>query len=139
MLQKLKSVYPEKHLTWLQLKGELENNHITWDAKRRCERVQGCYVGVKFRVVDHFLDTSKLDDNTNEANLIKLMDEINELKHLLEAKDKEIEELKKKKSMQLDIASKEIIQKTATSKAKSKPNNKCIIDFSDDQDLYSLF
>jgi len=150
MVQKLKSVYPEKHLTWLQLKGELENNHIKWDAKRRCERIQGCYIGVKFRVVDHFINTSKLDDNTNEADLIKLMDEINELKALLETKDKEILELKKKKqeeTVQELFQTKGVIEsttptitskpKTTKAKAKSKPDDKFIIDFS--EDLYSLF
>jgi hypothetical protein len=88
------------------------------------------------------------------------MDEINELKALLETKDKEILELKKKKltaTSSVGMQQKETVQesfwtkgliesttptitskpKTTKSKSKSKPDDKFIIDFS--EDLYSLF
>jgi len=49
MFEALKSQYPQKHLTPMQLITALKDKKISYNAKLRCEKLQGCFVGVVFQ------------------------------------------------------------------------------------------
>lgn len=49
MFEVLKSQYPQKHLTPMQLITALKDKKISYNAKLRCEKLQGCFVGVVFQ------------------------------------------------------------------------------------------
>jgi hypothetical protein len=90
--------YPDKHLTVLQVMTSLKDKGLVYNSKYRCENIQGCYVGVKFK-------TDDFDDGDLDANIIeddKSIDVVSCLKTLVEKLTKENAELKaqlqKKKS-----------------------------------------
>lgn len=49
-------VYPNKHLSIQQLITSLKEKGISYDGKLRCNKIQGCYVGVKIRLLDDDID-----------------------------------------------------------------------------------
>ncbi len=42
-----KIMYPTKHLSTLQLITALKEKKLKYEAKHRCDKIQGCFVGVK--------------------------------------------------------------------------------------------
>ena len=78
--------YPDKHMTVSQVMTSLRDKGLVYNSKYRCNNVQGCYVGVKYRngFVDEDEDEYKsdpLDRGTDEQNTIKMLqEEIKQLK-----------------------------------------------------------
>jgi uncharacterized protein (DUF39 family) len=56
-------VYPLKHLTVGQVITSLKEKKIDYNSKFRCENIQGCFVGVKFRL--------EIDEEEYEAGIDK--------------------------------------------------------------------
>jgi hypothetical protein len=59
MLEAVKAQYPQKHLTPMQLITALKDKKISYNAKLRCEKLQGCFVGVVFQ--------SEFDDDLEDV------------------------------------------------------------------------
>jgi len=59
MLVAVKAQYPQKHLTPMQLITALKDKKISYNAKLRCEKLQGCFVGVVFQ--------SEFDDDLEDV------------------------------------------------------------------------
>ena len=94
--------YPDKHLSVQQLLSSLKEKNIEYNAKFRCNNVQGCYVGVKLRTSsDKALDDEAFDKGVEKTeqsvnvNLF-LLDENRKLKNKLEELQKMIEALQPK-------------------------------------------
>jgi hypothetical protein len=49
MLDVLKSQYPNKFINPMQLITALKDKKISYNAKLRCDKIQGCYIGVLFQ------------------------------------------------------------------------------------------
>jgi len=58
MLEAVKSQYPQKYLNPIQLITALKDKKIEYNAKYRCEKLQGCFIGVVFQ--------SDLDDDLQD-------------------------------------------------------------------------
>ena len=52
MMTYFKAMYPNKFVSAQQLLGDLKNHNIRYEAQARCNRIQGCYVGVKLKDID---------------------------------------------------------------------------------------
>jgi hypothetical protein len=90
--------YPDKHMTVSQVMTSLRDKGIVYNSKYRCDNVQGCYVGIKFRERNAFVDDDDddpLDHGLEEQNTIKQLRE--EIK-LLKAQMTKIESIKPKKT-----------------------------------------
>jgi hypothetical protein len=88
MLEAVKSQYPQKYLNPIQLITALKDKKIEYNAKYRCDKLQGCFIGVVFQ--------SDLDDDLQDMKdpldkgIVK-----DDYKVKYENAKKEIEELKK--------------------------------------------
>ena len=49
MLEAVKSQYPQKYLNPIQLITALKDKKISYNAKLRCDKLQGCFIGVVFQ------------------------------------------------------------------------------------------
>ena len=52
MHKEFKLIFPDKMLTSIQLISSLKDQNITYSSKFRCDGLQGCYTGVKFKDQD---------------------------------------------------------------------------------------
>jgi hypothetical protein len=86
MYDALKSQNPNKHISLIQLISSLKDKKIRYNAKYRCDKMQGCFVGVLFQ--------DGLDDETSQDDPLDKGTETN-YKSKYENAMKEIEELKK--------------------------------------------
>ncbi|NDC31290.1 MAG: hypothetical protein EBZ58_10220 [Bacteroidetes bacterium] len=86
MYDALKSQNPNKHISLIQLISSLKDKKIRYNAKYRCDKMQGCFVGVLFQ--------DGLDDETSQDDPLDKGTETN-YKSKYENAMKEIEDLKK--------------------------------------------
>jgi len=120
--------YPEKHMSVTQVMTSLRDKGIVYNSKYRCNNVQGCYVGVKFRnnSDDDFVDMlDPLENGTTEQLKMKeIIDENTKLKQ-------EIELLKSQMALMVQPKPVKIKTKTET---KTKIKNVIIIDDENTED-----
>jgi hypothetical protein len=117
--------YPDKHMTVTQVMTSLRDKGIVYNGKYRCDNVQGCYVGIKFKDDDAFVDGDELDPlnagTKEQIKMKKVIDENTQLK-------KEIENLKAQMADMTPVKTKKI-------KTKTKIKNAVIIeDIPEDDD-----
>jgi hypothetical protein len=60
MHKKFLEMYPQKHLTVLQVINSLKEKKLIYNAKFRCNNIQGCFINVKFR---DFIDDKDDEDD----------------------------------------------------------------------------
>jgi hypothetical protein len=114
MLEAVKSQYPQKYLNPIQLITALKDKKIEYNAKYRCDKLQGCFVGVVFQ--------SDLDDDLQDVKdpldkgIVK-----DDYKVKYENAKKEIEELKRQLQQPKKDEPKEEV------KAEPKPIQKVLI------------
>jgi len=97
MLEAVKAQYPQKHLTPMQLITALKDKKISYNAKLRCEKLQGCFVGVVFQ--------SDFDDDLEDVKdpLEKGIKQV-DYKSKYEEALKRIEQLEKQQLQQVPVA-----------------------------------
>ena len=86
MFEALKSQNPTKRISLIQLISSLKDKKIRYNAKYRCDKMQGCFVGVLFQ--------DSLDDDTSQCDPLDKGTE-SDYKSKYENAIREIEELKK--------------------------------------------
>ena len=97
-----KEMYPAKFLTVQQLIGDLKDKQIMYNAKFRCDNIQGCYVGVKFRKNRN----SDSDYQFESEDTSVLQEMCDDFKKLYEEADKKNEMLTKRiKELELKLLS----------------------------------
>jgi hypothetical protein len=86
MYDALKSQNPNKHISLIQLISSLKDKKIRYNAKYRCDKMQGCFVGVLFQdgLDEDIIQCDPLDKGTEP-----------DYKSKYETAIKEIEDLKK--------------------------------------------
>lgn len=62
------AVYPNKHLSVLQLITSLKEKKIIYNTKFRCDNVQGCFTGVRIRKSDNIRGAFNNDDEEDYNN-----------------------------------------------------------------------
>jgi hypothetical protein len=87
MHERLKLAYPSKLLSPLQLITCLKDKKIQYDPKARCDKLQGCFIGVRFQSeldddFEHPLDKGVLKDDY-KAKYEDAMKQIEALKRQL--------------------------------------------------------
>ncbi len=135
MMKKLKLTYPDRHLNMGQMITSLKAKNLKYESQMRCDHMQGCFVGVKFRNTTVEYNTEQLENNTYEQIINDKDKEISELKariSALEAMDifttlyNTINEMKPI-ILPTKKETKPIIKQTTTTNS-----NKCVIDFGDE-------
>lgn len=103
--------YPDKHVTVLQVMTSLRDKGLIYNSKYRCDNVQGCYVGVKFKVDENDDDYDNGVDKSEKSVDVNmfLQNENTELKKQIKELQKQLDELKTNKPKKVK---------------KSKPDNK---------------
>lgn len=99
------TVYPNKHLSPLQLMTSLKEKKIDYNCKLRCDNIQGCYVGVKL-TDDIDEDEEVLNvgvDKTDQSVKYALQTDYDELK-------KQLRELQLEKLLRMDTIRLELIE-----------------------------
>lgn len=131
-------MYPNKHMTVLQLLSSLKQKGIMYGSKFRCGGVQGCYYGVKAKVADQdseeftgpYAKKALAEDNTSlrEENK-KLKNKIKELEkrlNMYESSEPSDEEYDDNESMKMPTKS--LFKKVTTNTTYKKITTKTNID-----------
>lgn len=126
-------MYPKKHLTVLQLITAIKEKNIKYFSQYRCDNLQGCYVGVKFKddeVSEHASLYPELDGKTKrevelEQEIAKLRKQLEQLSKPKKEKINDYKEIFDKPSSDIDELEAEL---TALTSTENKINNIIIVD-----------
>jgi hypothetical protein len=74
-------MYPNRKLTVLQIITSLKEKKLTYDGKLRCDSIQGCFIGVKFKTVNDEFASDDEEEKDYKSEYFKLLAKFNKLKN----------------------------------------------------------
>jgi len=75
-------MYPNRKLTVLQIITSLKEKKLNYDGKLRCDSIQGCFIGVKFKTInDDFASDDEEVEKDYKSEYFKLLAKFNKLKN----------------------------------------------------------
>jgi phage/plasmid-associated DNA primase len=80
MKRAFQAKFPDKHLTVQQLISSLKEKNIVYDGTLRCDKVKGCYIGVKFAFPADYAFEDLDNDVTQSPKQPPVEDALNQMK-----------------------------------------------------------
>jgi len=112
-------MYPDKHLTTLQVITSLRDKRLEYDGQKRCDGIRGCFTGVRFK-------GDEVPADINEPNIEELQKQLKEKDNLIDELRKEIAALKSPETAE---------EKKIKVKPKSKPEVEKVVEKQPDVSL----
>lgn len=125
--------YPDKHVTVLQVMTSLRDKGLIYNSKYRCDNVQGCFVGIKFRTEDDNDDDDyengvEKDDKRIDA-MVFLKNENDELKKQIQELKAQLKQKSSEKDKPINLMTQDIDFKPTKVKKPKKQKNTTSSDF----------